>query len=96
MKLGTSAKNLPLQGEKERISPEPLPPWAYAAALDRRKQWNDFVDSLLREILNLPPDSPISEEAILSLEEIRTMINSSLEGDEKLSDLITAMRETRV
>lgn len=72
---------------------DPLMLKAYAEALKQKQRWEASINELLREVLNLKGDKPLDPDTVPSAEEIRKEMNRYIPENEKLSDLLTAMRE---
>ena len=72
---------------------DPLVLKAYAEALKQKQKWQTNIDRLIRDLLGLKGDQLVDPGIIPSAEEIRKEMNRYIPESEKLSDLITAMRE---
>ena len=59
---------------------------AYAEALQRRREWQENIDRLIREVLGLQPDQPFDPAMVPSAEAIRAEMTRYIPFEEKLSD----------
>jgi len=84
-----STKNFP---HPKHIT-DPLMLKAYAEALKQKHKWEASINELVREVLGLKGDKPLDPATVPSAEEIRKEMNRYIPENEKLSDLVTAMRE---
>ncbi len=74
---------------------DPLLIRAYAEALSQKGRWQESIDRLIRDVLNLDADYPLETMAIPSAQQIRQQLGEYLPSDDKLSDLIVSLREER-
>lgn len=74
---------------------DPLLIEAYAEALGRKSRWQESIDRLIRDVLNLDTDYPLERVAIPSARQIRQRLAEYLPSDDKLSNLIVSLREER-
>jgi hypothetical protein len=68
---------------------------AYAEALSQKGKWQESIDKLIRDVLNLEADYPLETMTIPSAHQIRQQLEEYLPSDDKLSDLIVSLREER-
>lgn len=66
---------------------------AFVEAQSRRDQWQASVDQLVRDMLGLRADEALDPASVPSAAEIRAEISRNVPQDEKLSDMVVAMRE---
>ena len=66
---------------------------AYAEVLKQKQKWQTNIDRLIRDVLGLKGEQLVDPGIIPSAEEIRKEMNRYIPESEKLSDLVTAMRE---
>ncbi|MEI9476370.1 MAG: hypothetical protein WCO26_07315 [Deltaproteobacteria bacterium] len=72
---------------------DPLMLKAYTEALKQKHRWQASIDELIREVLGLKSDQPFDPSAVPSAEEIRKEMSRYIPENEKLSDLLIALRE---
>ena len=72
---------------------DPLLIEAYAEALGRKSRWQESIDRLIRNVLNLDADYPLEKIAVPSAQQIRQQLAEYLPADDKLSGLIVSLRE---
>lgn len=80
-------------GSFSKPTSDPLVLKAYSEALKQKQKWRTSIDQLIRDILGLKGDQLLDPGIIPSAEEIRKEMNRYISESEKLSDLITVMRE---
>ncbi|HID63402.1 MAG TPA: hypothetical protein EYP49_11780 [Anaerolineae bacterium] len=68
---------------------------ACAEALGRKSRWQESIDRLIRDVLNLDADYPLETVVIPSAQQIRQQLAEYLPFEDKLSDLIVSLREER-
>jgi len=88
-KNSINTKNFP---HSKQIT-DPLMLKAYAEALKQKHRWEASINELVREVLGLKGDKLLDPATVPSAEEIRKEMNRYIPENEKLSDLLTAMRE---
>ena len=72
---------------------DPLMLKAYVEALEHRERWQASIDHLILEVLGLKGDQPLDPATVPSVNEISQEMNRYIPENEKLSDLIIAMRK---
>ncbi len=74
---------------------DPLLIKACAEALTQKARWQERIDRLIRDVLNLDADYSLETMAIPSARQIRQQLEEYLPSDDKLSDLVVSLREER-
>ena len=80
-------------GSFTKPTSDPLVLKAYSEALKQKQKWRTNIDQLIRDILGLKDDQSLDPGTIPSAEEIRKEMSQYIPESEKLSDLISVMRE---